>query len=709
MAYRFNPFTSQLDFYQEDTQFVSSGGIANLTSGQQDQIREGSIVTTTDGRRWAYSGTGSKTLEASYVELADITPEWSVIAGKPAIPTAAPAAGQIMAGNAGGTAFATVSVSGDATLAATGALTISAGAIGTSKLGGDITTAGKDLLDDANAAAQRSTLGLGNSSTLNVGSTTGTVAAGDDSRLSDARTPTSHTHGNITNDGKIGTTSGLPVVTTTSGTLTTLPLGTAGQALVVNSGATALEFAAPAAGIGGTVGTVDNAVPRADGTGGYTVQGSGLIVEDAIESFTSITGDAGTDVITATGSAFANGQPIRFTSLTGGTGLNTTTNYFVREVSGATFKVETSIGGGAINFTTNITAGTLLTGHSVSTNVTLSENTTATNSDLVLTPKGTGALIAGPKPDGTSTGGNARGARAVDLQLSRTGATQVASGARAFLGAGENNSALGPNNVVCGGSGNTAQNSGLDAFPTAICGGGNNNASNFASFIGGGHGNVASGRESAICGGRTNSTASSEGGFVGGGYTNSASANGAVVAGGGSSVGSGSAGNISSGVFSGNLSGSSGRADRYGMQSHANGAFASASTSGVGDAQRARFVLRCKTTTNAAVEMALDGGTTYLGIPSGKVIACTINISGVKSDGSAVAHYVRQYAVKNVGGTSSEVYAPVTIGTDNAAGTVIALSANNTDDTLRIAVTGIAAETWRWVASVDAVEIAYGT
>jgi hypothetical protein len=91
-------------------------------------------------------------------------------------------------------------------------------------------------------------------------------------------------------------------------------------------------------GIGGTVGTVDNAVPRADGTGGFTVQGSGLIVEDAIVSVTGITGDAGTDVITAPGTAFANGQPIRFTALTGGAGLNTTTNYFVREVSGATFK-----------------------------------------------------------------------------------------------------------------------------------------------------------------------------------------------------------------------------------------------------------------------------------------------------------------------------------------------------------------------------------
>jgi hypothetical protein len=80
----------------------------------------------------------------------------------------------------------------------------------------------------------------------------------------------------------------------------------------------------------------------------------------------------------------------------------------------------------------------------------------------------------------------------------------------------------------------------------------------------------------------------------------------------------------------------------------------------------------------------------------------------VKSDGSAVAHYIRQYALKNVAGTTTEVYAPVTIGTDNAAGTTIALSANDTNDALKVEVTGITSEIWRWVASVDAVEIAYG-
>jgi hypothetical protein len=57
-------------------------------------------------------------------------------------------------------------------------------------------------------------------------------------------TPSSHTHGSITNDGKIGSVSGLPVVTTTAGAVTTLALGTANQVLRVNSGATGVEFGA---------------------------------------------------------------------------------------------------------------------------------------------------------------------------------------------------------------------------------------------------------------------------------------------------------------------------------------------------------------------------------------------------------------------------------------------------------------------------------
>ena len=56
-----------------------------------------------------------------------------------------------------------------------------------------------------------------------------------------------------------------------------------------------------------------------------------------------------------------------------------------------------------------------------------------TNSALVLTPKGTGAFIVGPKPDGTATGGNARGANAICIQTDHVGlATGVASGLRSI-------------------------------------------------------------------------------------------------------------------------------------------------------------------------------------------------------------------------------------------------------------------------------------
>lgn len=52
------------------------------------------------------------------------------------------------------------------------------------------TAAGRALLDDAAASDQRTTLGLGDVATRNVGTTAGTAAAGDDARFTDTRTPT---------------------------------------------------------------------------------------------------------------------------------------------------------------------------------------------------------------------------------------------------------------------------------------------------------------------------------------------------------------------------------------------------------------------------------------------------------------------------------------------------------------------------------------
>ena len=58
------------------------------------------------------------------------------------------------------------------------------------------------------------------------GTATGTTCQGNDSRLSDTRIPTSHTHGNITNGGLIGSTSGVPLITGASGILQAGSFGT---------------------------------------------------------------------------------------------------------------------------------------------------------------------------------------------------------------------------------------------------------------------------------------------------------------------------------------------------------------------------------------------------------------------------------------------------------------------------------------------------
>lgn len=63
-------------------------------------------------------------------------------------------------------------------------------------------SAANNLSDLGSAATARTNLGLGGAAVLEVGTSTGTVAAGDDARLSDARTPTAHaaTHGTAGSD-----------------------------------------------------------------------------------------------------------------------------------------------------------------------------------------------------------------------------------------------------------------------------------------------------------------------------------------------------------------------------------------------------------------------------------------------------------------------------------------------------------------------------
>lgn len=64
---------------------VSTGTLADLTASQIALVQEGTFVTTTDGKRWQYTGAGDKTLEVAYILISDETPEWAAIENKPVL------------------------------------------------------------------------------------------------------------------------------------------------------------------------------------------------------------------------------------------------------------------------------------------------------------------------------------------------------------------------------------------------------------------------------------------------------------------------------------------------------------------------------------------------------------------------------------------------------------------------------------------------
>ncbi|WP_206935742.1 glycosyl hydrolase family 28-related protein [Roseococcus thiosulfatophilus] len=95
-------------------------------------------------------------------------------------------------------------------------------------------------------------------------------------------------------------------------------------------------------------------------------------------------------------------------------------------------------------------------------------------------PRGAGALLA-QFPDAAATGGAARGAGAVDLQLSRNAASQVASGQNSIIVGGDRNTASGTRAAILGGFNNAAV--GVNSI---VAGGANNSASGSGAWVPGG-------------------------------------------------------------------------------------------------------------------------------------------------------------------------------------------------------------------------------
>jgi hypothetical protein len=307
---------------------------------------------------------------------------------------------------------------------------------------------------------------------------------------------------------------------------------------------------------------------------------------------------------------------------------------------------------------------------STQNNVTISnQHSGQTNSSLVWTGKGSGSLIWGPKPDSTATGGNPRGSRAVDLQPTRDSAARVASGTNSF--------AIGHSNLASG--------------TYSFAGGSNCTASSQASFAFGDNSSCSGSFGGIASGDGCSTTGTAAASF---GFSNASSGNYSFSCG---------FDNTASGANGSFAHGQQALANRTGLYAYANGRFAAD-----GDAQNIRTILRGTTTTNSAVELLMSGSSVRLTIASGRAMFINAMIVGISNGGGTVATFQRQYAIKNIGSTTSQIYAPVTIGTDNAASTSISLTADDTNDSVKIECTGLSATTIRWVAYISAVEVAHG-
>ena len=314
---------------------------------------------------------------------------------------------------------------------------------------------------------------------------------------------------------------------------------------------------------------------------------------------------------------------------------------------------------------------------------------TTTNSNLVLAPNGTGAIVASI-PDGTATGGNARGSYAIDLQTIRTASNQVAGSTFTFIGGGEQNRASQPYNLVVAGFGN-ASNTG--AYSAVVGGRSNVTNANYC-FAGGGLQNQVMSDYSTVSGGQSNTASTNTHATVVGGQSNTASGN-LAVAGGWQNTASGSwatafgrsntcnaigatafgQDNVSEAQF-GICLGGSNRASSfstvvlgYRAQSYlyAQNSLASGYFTGLSDAQQSLLTARrsAALTTGGTTVLSLDGtGATNLIIPSSNNRAWNVQVNWVAvvtaitgtATGISVGDVVTSVDLlgfKKVGGTSS--------------------------------------------------------
>ena len=306
---------------------------------------------------------------------------------------------------------------------------------------------------------------------------------------------------------------------------------------------------------------------------------------------------------------------------------------------------------GLTNWTEAFNSGTQATSSFTATNA-------ATNVNAALVPKGTGAIVA-QIPDGTTAGGNARGQYAVDLQMVRSAANQVASGDYS-VNLGVNCRASGFTSAALGGNLNVASGK------STIVGGQQNTASDEFSVCFG-YLQTSSIKYGGCLTGQSNSTTTQEGALVTGGNGNSVTGSYSVCGNGVLNTVSGGNAAILVGnnsVASQNFSIANGwfaNSYLYGQHSQSSGRFTI-----TGDAQGSEAILRLVDgfTDLQTKEIYLDGSSLRITGPTNSamtvnidIVAIVTAISGTAS-GVSIGDMFSQNeicAYKNIAGTGTVV------------------------------------------------------
>jgi hypothetical protein len=158
------------------------------------------------------------------------------------------------------------------------------------------------------------------------------------------------------------------------------------------------------------------------------------------------------------------------------------------------------------------------------------------------------------------------------------------------------------------------------------------------------------------------------------------------------------------------VTGRSGKSYLWGQRSHSAHYFAA-----VGDAQFSSLVARNSTTNATVTELFLDGLSLRAVIPSSTTWVAEIEVVARASTGTSHACFKRRCLISRDGSNNTALVGSVqVIGSDIGSnvgsppsGWDVTVSADDTNESLKIAVTGAVSTNIRWVARIDLVEVGY--